>query len=47
MYVEGMYADPYSWYSARARFGLADGIRVIKALRADHWMPNALIRLQI
>ena len=24
MYVEGMYADPYSWYSAR--LGLADAI---------------------
>jgi len=44
MYVEGMYADPYSWYSAR--LGLADAIRVIEALKTGQWMPNTLIRLQ-
>ena len=44
MYVEGMYADPYSWYSAR--LGLADAIRVIEALKTGHWMPTAPIRLQ-
>jgi hypothetical protein len=40
-----MYADPYSCYSAR--LGLADAIRVIEALKADRWMPVALVRLQI